>query len=104
MSNEQDKFNHSKRLHKEEAAIKKQVKIAKEHGLTAKDRAVKEPHRLAKHHAMDCGQPGCMLCGNPRKIFKEVTTQEKRLFQDLDNTTDRHSNGLKNDGKEDDIL
>ena len=93
MSNENDKFKNSKRRHSDETAIKKQVKIAKKHGLTDKDQAVKEPHRFSKHHAMDCGQPGCKMCGNPRKIFKEVTTQEKRLFQDLDNTTDRHSNG-----------
>lgn len=95
MSNEQDKFNRSKRLHKEETAIKKQVKIAKKHGLTDKDKAVKEPHRLTKHHAMDCGNPECFLCGNPRKTHKDrLTAQEKKLFQDLDNTTDRHSNGM----------
>lgn len=95
MSNELAKYLNSRRRFRDETAVKKQVKIAKAHGLTSKDKAVKEPHRLAKHHAMDCGQPGCMLCGNPRKIFKERTAQEKRLFQDLDNTTDKHSNGLK---------
>ena len=97
MSTEQDKYKNSKRRLKDENAVKKQTKIAKAHGLTDKDKAVKEPHRMAKHHAMDCGQPGCMLCGNPRKIFKELTQQEKRLFQDMEKTTDKHSNGLKND-------
>jgi len=94
MSNELAKYLNSRRRFRDETAVKKQVKIAKAHGLTNKDKAVKEPHRLAKHHAMDCGQPGCMLCGNPRKIFKERTTQEKRLFQDVEKTTDKHSNGL----------
>ena len=95
MSKEEDKFKKSKRLQKDENAVAKQVKIAKAHGLTNKDKAIKEPHRLAKHHAMDCGQPGCMLCGNPRKTHKDtLTAQEKRLFQDVDKTTDRHSNGL----------
>ena len=97
MSREEDKIKHSKRLLKDDNAIKKQVKIAKQHGLTPQDRAVKQPHRMAKHHAMDCGQPGCMLCGNPRKLFKEPTAQEKRMFQDIDTPTDRKSNGLKND-------
>ena len=97
MSTEEDKFKNSKRRLKDENAVKKQTKIAKAHGLTDKDKAVKEPHRMAKHHAMDCGQPGCMLCGNPRKIFKELTQQEKRLFQDVDTPNDKHSNGLKND-------
>jgi hypothetical protein len=92
MSTEQDKFKHSKRLLKDENAIKKQTKIAKEHGME-----VKEPHKFAKHHAMDCGNPECMLCGNPRKTFKELTTQEQRLFQNLDEVRDRHSNGISPD-------
>ena len=94
MANELAKFINSQRRHRDQNAVNKQVKIAKAHGLTNKDKAMKEPHRLAKHHAMDCGQPGCILCGNPRKIFKERTTQEKRLFQDVEKTTDKHSNGL----------
>ncbi len=94
MANDLAKYLNSRRRFRDETAVKKQVKIAKSHGLTNRDKAVKEPHRLAKHHAMDCGQPGCMLCGNPRKIFKERTAQEKRMFQDLEKTTDKHSNGL----------
>jgi hypothetical protein len=43
------------------------------------------------------------MCGNPRKTHKDkLTAQEKRLFQDAEKSTDRHSNGLKND--EEDIL
>jgi hypothetical protein len=94
MANELAKFINSQRRHRDQNAVNRQVRIAKAHGLTNKDKAVKQPHRLAKHHAMDCGQPGCMLCGNPRKIFKERTAQEKRLFQDVEKTTDKHSNGL----------
>ena len=98
MSNEFAKFKNSQRRHKTDVKIARQVKIAKAHGLTNKDKAVKEPHRLAKHHAMDCGNPECYLCGNPRKTHKDkLTAQEKRLFQDLDNTTDKHSNGLPNE-------
>lgn len=94
MSKEEDKFKKSKRIQQDENAVARQVKIAKAHGLTDKDLAIKEPHRMAKHHAMDCGQPGCMLCGNPRKVFNEPTAQEKRMFQDADTLRDRHSNGL----------
>ena len=76
MSTEQDKFKHSKRLQQDENAIKKQTKIAKASGVP-----VTEPHKFAKHHAMDCGNPGCYLCGNPRKTHKDkLTQQEKRLF------------------------
>jgi len=42
------------------------------------------------------------MCGNPRKTHKDkLTQQEKRLFQDLDNVSDKHSNGLKPNDKED---
>ena len=95
MSTEQDKFKHSKRLHQDENAIKKQTKIAKQHGVQPNDASLREPHRLSKHHAMDCRNPECGLCGNPRHLHKDsLTAQEKRLFQDVDKTTDRHSNGL----------
>ena len=95
MSTEEDKIKNSKRRQKDENAVAKQVKIAKTHGLTANHKAVKEPHRLVKHHVMDCGNPQCPLCGNPRRTHKDtLTAQEKRLFQDVDKTTDRHSNGI----------
>jgi len=90
MSKEQDKIKHSKRLLKDENAVKKQTKIAKDFGIP-----VTEPHKFAKHHAMNCGNPKCVMCSNPRKTFKELTQQEKRLFQDVEKITDKHSNGLK---------
>lgn len=97
MSNEQAKFLNSRRRHKTDVAIARQVRIAKQHNLGFNDKPIKEPHRLAKHHTMDCGNPKCFLCGNPRKSHKDrLTAQEKRLFQDLEQNRDRHSNGLKN--------
>lgn len=74
MSDTKTKEEHSKRIHSKNVAVKRQVKIAKAHGVE-----VKQPHKFAKHHAMDCGQPGCMLCGNPRKLWKEKTIQEKKF-------------------------
>lgn len=89
MSTEEDKFKHSKRLLKDENAVKKQVRIAKEHGVPITD-----AHKFAKHHALNCGNPNCVMCANPRKIFKEPTLQERRMFQDVDTPNDRHSNGI----------
>jgi hypothetical protein len=80
MSDEESKIKHSKRLHKEEAAILKQQKIAIQHGAD-KFEVRDEPHRFAKHHAQDCGIPGCVFCSSPRKIFKEKTKQEKSFDQ-----------------------
>ena len=93
MSNDFAKFKNSQRRHRDDIAIARQVRIAKSHN-SYNESNLKQQHRLAKHHAMDCGQPGCYLCGNPRKNRKDkLTQQEKRLFQDLDRTSDRHSNG-----------
>jgi hypothetical protein len=96
MANEFAKFKNSSRGHKTEVAIARQVKIAKAHGASTK--VLKQPHRLAKHHAMDCGNPKCYLCGNPRKTHKDrLTAQEKKLFQDLDSLNHHHSNGNNNE-------
>jgi hypothetical protein len=89
MHTPQERDKRNLRIQRDENAIKKQTKIAQAHGLD-----VKEPHKFAKHHAMDCGNPKCVLCGNPRKTFSELTTQEKRLFQDVEQLRDTHSNGL----------
>ena len=100
MSNDLARYLNSKRRHKTDVAISRQVKIARSHN-TFNQANLKQPHRLAKHHAMDCGNPGCFLCGNPRKTHKDrLTTQEKRLFQDLEQIKDKHSNGLPKDHNE----
>ena len=83
MSHEEAKFKHSKRLHDDETKVQKQVKIAKAYGMP-----VKEPHKLAKKHALNCGNPNCVYCANPRKVFKEPTIQEKRFDQPRINVLD----------------
>jgi hypothetical protein len=79
MSNDHDKVKHSRRISKTRDAEIRQVKIARAHGVT-----VKEYHRYAKHHAMNCGRPHCLLCGNPRRIWREKTIQEQRNEQRKD--------------------
>ena len=97
MSNTIAKFLNSRRRHKTDVAIARQLRIAKQTQSRGEANSIleKQPHRLAKRHTMDCGNPKCFLCGNPRKTHKDkLTAQEKRLFQDLDSASDRHSNGL----------
>jgi len=78
MSDPDTKVKKSKRLLKTNAAIEKQIKIAKELGMhIRKD----QPHRYAKMHSLNCGDPKCAMCGNPRKFFKEKTTQEKKFTE-----------------------
>jgi hypothetical protein len=90
MSTEQDKIKKNKRIQKDENAVKKQTKIAKTFGVP-----VTEPHKFAKHHAMDCGNPKCLLCSG-EKVLGIKSIKERRSQQDLDNISDRRSNGLPN--------
>lgn len=83
MSTTEDKVKHSRRILQKEKSIAKQVKIAKSHTHFPEDsKDIKEPHRLAKRTAMTCGNPNCVMCSNPRKVFGELTIQEKRMYQD----------------------
>ena len=76
MSDQESKEKHSKRLLKTENHIHKQEKIAKSFGME-----VKEPHKFAKHHALDCGVPNCPMCSSPRKVTGEKTKQEQSFEQ-----------------------
>jgi len=76
MSSEYQKEQHSKRIHQKQVKVEKQVKIAKELGMP-----VKEPHKLHKVHALNCGNPNCVMCMNPRKAFGEKTMQERKFEQ-----------------------
>jgi len=82
MSNEVDKFKSSRRRLKDENAVKRQTEIARAH-----QAPIDTPHKFAKHHAMNCGIPNCVMCGNPRRIFNEPTIQEQRMMQDVDKPT-----------------
>ena len=82
MSDQEQKDKRSRRQHQEQSAIKKQLKIANQHKIPGTISEIdNEPHRLAKHHAMDCGNPDCALCGNPRHIHKQGTTKQEKSFE-----------------------
>lgn len=76
MSNEFQKEYHSKRIHQKKVKEKKQADIAKMYGAP-----VDSAHRFSKKHAMNCGNPDCFMCANPRKVFGEKTIQEQRFEQ-----------------------
>jgi len=89
MGDDTTKFKNSKRRLNDDNAIAKQVKIAKVSGVP-----FLEPHKFAKHHAMNCGNPKCYMCSNPRKVWNELTLQEKRQHQNMEIARLRHSNGI----------
>lgn len=70
----------AQRRHEEYSSIKRQARIAKTYGLPIKGEGY-----LRKHHATDCGTPGCVSCGNPRRTAKgsdKLTVQERRALQE----------------------
>jgi hypothetical protein len=83
MSHEDHKLKHSKRIHDTETKIKKQVNIAKAYHMhqDGKWKYIEQPHRNHKKHILNCGEPHCYMCMNPRKADGEITIQEKRFNQ-----------------------
>ena len=80
-----DKTKKAKRLQRTANAIKKQLRIAKQ-STWHNPKLLEQPHRLAKHHALDCGNPECLVC-HSEKVFRKPTVQEKKFIQgnkDLD--------------------
>lgn len=72
-----NKVKKAKRLQRTANAIKKQMRIAKALGMT---HALRQPHRFAKHHALDCGNPECLVCHSD-KIFHKPSLQEKKFIE-----------------------
>ena len=70
-----DRTKKAKRIQRTQNAIKKQVRIAKAMGM---NHVLEQPHRLAKHHALDCGNPECLVC-HADKVFRKPTLQEKKF-------------------------
>lgn len=55
--------------------IKRQLKIAKRHGMNP------NPGKLKKQHAMDCGNTRCGLCSNARRLRGTKTVNEYRAHE-----------------------
>lgn len=84
MSDTESKIKKSKRIHDEQNHIKKRARVIRERSayLWPEHAMVKQPHRLHKISGVNCGNPNCFLCGNPRKIFHERTIQEQSFEQE----------------------
>ena len=80
MSDQKLREQRSKRLYNEEVKIKKRSKTLQQTHTYAPS-VDKQPHRLHKVTGMNCGNSNCVMCGNPRKIFNELTIQEQRGYQ-----------------------
>lgn len=73
-----DRSKKAKRLQRTANAIKKQIRIAK--NAWNSSHLLKQPHRFAKSHALDCGNPKCLVC-HSEKVFRKPTLQEKKFIE-----------------------
>ena len=89
MSAQDHKTKHSLRIHKNQCKQLEQQKIAKLHGIEETSK-----HYYNKHHALDCGNPKCPVCGNPRRQHKNTLTyQEQKFYQYVEDTDDNTPTG-----------
>lgn len=63
--------------------IKKQAGLRSLYVCAESDPYHDQPHRYHKTKSLNCGDPNCMLCGNPRKFFGALTIQERK-FNEID--------------------
>lgn len=84
MSSDEERIRRSKRKHKARMKMIRQYKIAKDYNClpTGYEDTI---HIFHKHKALNCGNPDCVMCGNPRKMFGQKTLQEcKHDYDPLD--------------------
>lgn len=73
-----DRNKKASRLQRTANAIKKQIRIAKNSWNS--EHLLKQPHRFAKRHALDCGNPKCLVC-HSEKVFRKPTMQERKFIE-----------------------
>lgn len=78
MSDPESKEKHSKRIHQKTVKAHHNAEIARSHGVDVKPW---EEHLYQDSAHVNCGNPKCVMCGNPRKLQKEKTIKEKSFDQ-----------------------
>ena len=84
MSHEEDKFRNSRRRFNDETKIQRQVGIAKSYHMHqgTKWKYIEQPHRNHKTAILNCGDPRCHMCMNPRRALGQETMQERKHKQE----------------------
>lgn len=84
MSDEVDKFRNSRRRHNDETKIQRQIDIAKAYHMhhDGKWKYIEQPHRNHKKAILNCGDPKCYMCMNPRRAMGEESMQERKHKQE----------------------
>lgn len=78
-----DKMKRQARFLQKARSIQRQYQLRKAiyHTDAATDKQTKQPHRMAKLSFQTCGSSTCVMCGNPRKFFGDLTIQEQKQIE-----------------------
>ena len=71
-----DKEKRNKRFIQKDRHIKRELGILAKCSFPQDHNYYIQPHRLHKKHATNCGNPRCLVCSNPRKIWGQKTLKE----------------------------
>lgn len=96
MSDENTRNERAKRFKNDFRSIRKQLKLAQAYKV---DVEAKDVHRLAKIKVLNCGDPNCFLCTNPRKFNKgkninSLTTKERAFLETINWGDDEEENDV----------
>lgn len=75
-----NKYRKALRRYQDHLAVVRQLTIRY---YNSSESVVKQPGRFRKHHANNCGRSMCMMCSNPRKMWKRKTLAEISVLQQL---------------------
>lgn len=71
-----DKTLRQRRFQQKRRHIGRQMGIAKQFAPYLKAIKHQQPHRLAKHNALDCGHAECYMCSHKDKRIQELISLE----------------------------
>ena len=76
--------------------IKKRLKVIKSISPDYK-KVIEEPHRMAKKHPLDCGNPKCFLCHHEKKLKIPKISDLRKTLKDTEflNDEDLDFKGIK---------
>jgi hypothetical protein len=77
----EEKEKRNRRFQQKQRHINRQVNLKKQYNLHSE---TMESHRYHKVKSLNCGDPNCAMCGNPRKFWNDVTIQEKKFHEMVD--------------------
>lgn len=82
----EEKEKRCKRFQQKMRHINRQVNLKKQYVYLLEDleNYRMEPHRFHKVKSLNCGDPNCAMCGNPRKFWNDLTMQEKKFHEMAD--------------------